>query len=83
MKLLNETICELINTEEVFEDERISGEPDFTKEGADTGFSEEVDELCNDCKEIGFCRIMQPQKFALELQRAIAGKLQTAPTERD
>ncbi|MCX6198436.1 MAG: hypothetical protein NTY88_04320 [Bacteroidetes bacterium] len=83
MKLLNETTCELINTEDVFEDERISGEPDFTKEGTDTGFSEGADELCNDCKEVGFCRIMQPEKFAQELQRVIAEKLQTAPTERD
>lgn len=70
MEMLNEIIEELSHCKEVIEDERIPGEPDFTLEGTDSGFDEnDPQQLCEECKAIGFCRTMHPEKFALELQR--------------
>lgn len=42
----------------------------FLEEGTDTGFDEnDPEQLCEECKAVGFCRMMHPEKFAFELER--------------
>jgi len=65
MKLLNEIISDLIKVEELFV-------PDYVIPGSDTSFDEsDPEQLCDECKAIGFCRRLHPEKFKVYRQETL------------